>query len=190
MRLDKLVEQVGDRITIEWKSFLLRVEPKTGDREKFIEYTKSWLNPGEQEPDASFTVWASNEGQPPSSVPAQVAHKAVRAFAPDRADDYHHRLLTAYFSENRNIGESDVLLDLAEEIGIDREGLATIARDNHDAFSKMVIDEHNNAIQSNVTAVPTVVFEHAFAVPGAQPIETYERLIERIEEKKGSAGEA
>ncbi len=190
MRLDKLVEQVGDRITIEWKSFLLRVEPKTGDREKFIEYTKSWLNPGEQEPDASFTVWASNEGQPPSSVPAQVAHKAVRAFAPDRADDYHHRLLTAYFSENRNIGESDVLLDLAEEIGIDREGLATIASDNHDAFSKMVIDEHNNAIQSNVTAVPTVVFEHAFAVPGAQPIETYERLIERIEEKKGSAGEA
>ena len=190
MRLDKLAAQVGDRVTMEWKSFLLRVEPKTGDHQKFIDYTKSWLNPAEQEPDAQFTVWASDEGQPPSSVPAQVAHKAVTAFAPDLADAYHHRLLKAYFTENRNIGDSDVLLDLAEEIGIDREGLSVVARENHDAFSKMVIDEHNSAIQSNVTAVPTVVFEHAFAVPGAQPVETYERLIERIEDKKGSPGEA
>ena len=186
MRLDKLAEKVGARITMEWKSFLLRVEPKTGDRDKFIEYTKSWLNPGEQEPDANFTVWSSQASQPLSSVPAQVAHKAVNAFAPEQANDYHHRLLIAYFTENQNIGDSDVLLDLAEEIGIDRVGLETVARENADAFNKMVIDEHNNAIQSNVTAVPTVVFEHAFAVPGAQPVETYERLIERIEEKKAT----
>lgn len=184
MRLDKLAEKVGERITIEWRSFLLRVEPKVGDREKFLEYTKSWLNPAEQEPDAHFTVWASDEDQPSSSVPAQVAHKAVGEFAPDRASDYHHRLLEAYFTENRNIGDGDVLLDLAEEIGIDRAGLAEVAVANNDAFTKMVIDEHNGAMQSNVTAVPTVIFEHAFAVPGAQPVETYERLIERIEEKK------
>ncbi len=184
MRLDKLAENLGDQIELEWKSFLLRPEPKTPNQEKFVEYTKSWLNPDEQEPDADFNVWASNESQPSSSIPAQVAHKAVSALAPDRADDYHHRLLTAYFTENRNISDATTLLDLAEEIGIDREALESVARDNQESFTKMVIDEHNNAIQSNVTAVPTVVFEHAFAVPGAQPVETYERLVERIAEKK------
>lgn len=185
MRLDKLAEELGDKIDVEWKTFLLRPEaPKTTDHDKFVEYTKSWLNPAEQEPDTTFTVWASDEAQPQSSVPAQVAHKAVSALAPDRADDYHHRLLTAYFTENRNIGDAETLLDLAAEIGIDRDALETVARENQESFTKMVIDEHNRAIQSNVTAVPTVVFENSFALPGAQPVETYERLVERIAEKK------
>lgn len=187
MRLDKLADSLGDQITIEWKSFLLRPEaPKTTDHDKFVEYTKSWLNPAEQEPETEFTVWASDETQPQSSVPAQVAHKAVTALAPERAYDYHHRLLTAYFTENQNIGDEDTLLDLAEEIGIDRDALETVARENQESFTKMVIDEHNTAIQSSVTAVPTIVFEHAFAVPGAQPVETYERLVERINEKRPS----
>ncbi len=185
MRLDQLVEEVGDQIEVEWKTFLLRPEaPKTTNREKFVEYTKSWLNPGEQEPETTFNVWASDEDQPSSSVPAQVAHKAVAAMAPERADDYHHRLLTAYFTENRNISDADTLLDLAADIGIDRDALEAVARENQQSFTKMVIDEHNAAIQSNVTAVPTVVFENSFAVPGAQPVETYQRLVERIAEKK------
>ena len=188
MRLDKLVAELGDRIELTWQSFLLRVEPKTGDREKFIEYTKSWLNPGSQEPEANFNVWASEEGQPTSSIPAHVAHKAVLALDPGRGMDYHHRLLTAYFTENRNIGDSDVLLDLAAEIGLDRDALAVVATERQDEFTQLVIDQHNSALQQQVTAVPTVVFEGVFAVPGAQPLETYVRLVERIEEKK-TAGE-
>ena len=94
MRLDEVASQLGDRIALEWKSFLLRVEPKTSDRDEFIAYTQSWLNPAKQEPKTSFNVWASDEDQPPSSVPAQVAHKAVKAFDPEAAMPYHHALLT------------------------------------------------------------------------------------------------
>ena len=54
MRLDEVQEHFGDQLTIDWKSFLLRVEPKTENREAFIAYTKSWLNPAEQEP-VSYT---------------------------------------------------------------------------------------------------------------------------------------
>lgn len=186
MRLDEVKRQLGDRVAIEWKSFLLRVEPKTGDREKFIEYTKSWLNPAEQEPATNFTLWSSDEDQPSSSVPAQVAHKAVTQLDPDKAMDYHHRLLTAYFTENRNIADSETLLDLAAEVGVDRDALAELARDQQDVLAAQVIEEHNGAINAQVTAVPTVVLEHAFGVPGAQPVETYIRLIERIEEKRSA----
>ncbi len=186
MRLDKLVEEMGDRIEITWLAFLLRVEPKTGDRDKFVEYTKSWLNPASQEPETHFTVWASNESQPSSSIPAHVAHKAVSLVSPDRAMDYHHRLLTAYFSENRNIAESDVLLELAADIGVDREAVAEVATTRRDELTQRVIDEHNLALQSQVTAVPTVMFESTFPVPGAQPLETYRRIVERIEENKAA----
>lgn len=186
MRLDKLLAELGDRVELTWKSFLLRVEPKTGDHEKFVEYTRSWLNPAEQEPDTNFTVWSSNEGQPPSSIPAHVAHKALTAVAPDRSMDYHHRLLRAYFTENRNIGNSNVLLDLVDDIGVDRDAVAAVAVDRRDELTQAVIDEHNQALQNQVNAVPTVLLEGVFAVPGAQPVETYRRLVERIEANKAS----
>lgn len=185
MRLDEVQEHFGDQLTIDWKSFLLRVEPKTENREAFIAYTKSWLNPAEQEPRTNFTLWASDEDQPPSSVPAQVAHKAVASLDPDAAMPYHHALLTAYFTDNRNIGDPETLLDIAAEIGVDRDVLQALVAEKQDDFAQVVIVEHNAALQLQVQAVPTVVLDGGFAIPGAQPAETYIRLVERIQEKRG-----
>ena len=161
------------------------MEPKTTNHDDFVAYTRSWLNPAEQEPRTNFTLWDSDEGQPPSSVPAQVAHKAVTAFEPERSMDYHHALLKAYFTDNRNIGEPENLLDVAAEIGIDREQLESLIIERQDDFAHQVSVEHNAALQLQVHAVPTVILDGGFAIPGAQPAETYIRLVERIEEKRG-----
>jgi len=184
VRLDDFAESAGDRIEIDWRSFLLRVEPKTGDRDKFIEYTQSWLRPAESEPRAKFQVWASDADQPSSSVPAQVAFKTVEAGWPDLAMAFHHRLLEAYFSENRNIADSDELVNLAVEVGIDREEFEEYARAHADEMTQKVIEDHNMAMQNSVTAAPTVVFADAFAVPGAQPVETYDRILDAIESRQ------
>ena len=187
MRLDEVQTHFGDRLELEWKSFLLRVEPKTDDRDGFIEYTKSWLNPAEREPRTSFTVWASDEDQPASSVPAQVAHKTVKALDPEAEMPFHHALLQAYFTDNRNIGDAETLLDIGAEIGLDRDALKALAQEREDEFANQVIVEHNAALQLQVNAVPTVVLDGGFAIPGAQPTEAYIRLIERIEDKRSSA---
>ena len=42
MRLDEVKDHFGDQISITWKSFLLKPESKTPDREKFIRYTQGW----------------------------------------------------------------------------------------------------------------------------------------------------
>ena len=172
---------MGDRVRVDWKAFLLRVEPKTEDRDRFIEYTKSWLRPAELEPEAKFTVWSSDEGQPNSSIPAQVAFKTVEVIAPDLAKPYHDRLLSGYFTENRNIADSDVLIELATDVGVDRDELVEAGESRRGELTQQVIDEHNGAMSNNVTGIPTVVFENGFPVPGAQPLETYVGLIERIE---------
>ena len=181
MRLDRLKEQMGDRITVEWKAFLLRVEPKTSDRQKFIEYTNSWIRPGEVEPETNFTVWSSDEDQPDSSVPAHVAFKTVEAIAPNLAKAYHDRLLRGYFTENRNIANSDVLMELAGDVGVDQDALAEAGIARREELTQLVIDEHNGAMSNNVTGIPTVLFEKQFPLPGAQPLETYVGLVERIE---------
>jgi len=179
-------EPLGDAIDVEWKSFLLRVEPKTGDRERFVEYTRSWLRPAELEPAARFRVWASDDPQPSSSVPAQVAHKVLAARWPERAMDYHRRLLEAYFWENRDISDGEILVELAEQIGVDPVEFREAAAELTEEMTARVIEEHNSAVEHEVTAVPTVVFAGVFPIPGAQPVETYERIVEKIAEHRSN----
>ncbi len=171
---------MGDRISIEWRSFLLRVEPKTPSREKFVEYTRSWLRPAEMEPRAEFQVWSSDAPPPSSSLPAQVAAKTMELHAPDAVFTYHRALLSAYFTDNRDISNADVLADIAAECGVDRAGFVAAGQEHNQAMTQAVIDDHNSAIENGVTAVPTVVINNMMPVPGAQEVDAYQAWIERI----------
>ena len=72
-----------------------------------------------QEPRAKFQPWEGNSTPPTGSLPAQIAHKLVSDLWPQMAMPMHHRLLEAYFSENRTISDWTVLADLVSEIGED-----------------------------------------------------------------------
>jgi len=171
---------MGDRISIEWRSFLLRVEPKAPSREKFVEYTRSWLRPAAMEPRARFTVWSSDADPPSSSLPAQVAAKTMELHDPDSVFRYHRALLTAYFTDNRDISDLDVLADIAGECGVERAGFVAAFEEHNQALTRAVIEDHNSAIENGVTAVPTVVINNMMPVPGAQEVDAYQTWIERI----------
>jgi len=188
VRVEELKERLGDKVEIQWKSFLLRTEPKTTSLEKFIEYTNSWQRPAAMEPRTRYTTpWASGAEPPTSSLPAQVAWKASSTFGADKQDAFHDALLTAYFTDNRNIADWAVLSDIAEEVGIDRVEFEAFLDVNRKYLASWVIDEHNSAIQSGVTAVPTVVIGDVLPVPGAQDVDQYERLVERFITRRAEA---
>lgn len=187
MRVNELKRRLGDAVEIQWKSFLLRTEPKVSTLEKHIRYTDSWANPAEMEPNAAFTTpWASGENPPSSSLPAQIVWKAAAQFGAQAQDDVHHALLQAYFVDNRDISDEDVLLDIVVSCGIDGEAFSEIINEQQLAIGQAVIEEHNDAISRGITAVPTVVLGGAFPVPGAQDVETYERLVERMASRQQS----
>lgn len=171
---------MGDRITVEWRSFLLRVEPKTPDRDSFVQYTRSWLRPAELEPAARFTVWVSDAPPPRSSLPAQVAYKTMELLHPEAVHGYHRALLTAYFTDNRDISDWEQLTALAAEVGVDGGGFAAGLDEHNQAMTRSVIEDHNAAIEQGITAVPTVVINGAMPVPGAQEVDAYQAWIERI----------
>jgi len=184
VRVDELKRRMGDAITIEWKSFLLRTEPKTSSLEKFIGYTKSWERCAEMEPNATFTTpWASGAAPPSSSFPAQMAWKASAHFGQEAQQRYHHALLDAYFVQNRNISDGPELAQIAHEVDIDKDAFVELFTEQHDSLRDMVAQEHNDAIGRGVTAVPTMVLGGAFPVPGAQDVDTYERLVSRVIER-------
>lgn len=186
MRLDDLVDRLGDTVTVTWRSFLLRTEPKTPDRERFVAYTRSWLRPAELEPRATFRVWDSDDPPPRSSLPAQIAWKVFARRRPDLERDFRRRLFSAYFADNRDISDWGRLAELADEVGDDPDAFLRDANEHQLALAEEVVADHRAAWERGITAVPTVVLDDAVAVPGAQDTDTYEALVRRYAERRAS----
>jgi len=91
------------------------------------------------------------------------------------------RIMDAYFTDGKNISDIDVLADCAESAGIDRSEARTFLSGNE--FVDEVRSEIAEATEYGVTAVPTFIINGQWSVPGAQDVEMFERIIERILEK-------
>jgi len=178
-RLERLQEELGPALELEWRSFLLRPRP-AGERDlhKFVRYTQSWLRPA-AEPDAPiFRVWETSEGPPTHSVPPHLVAKAAERLGPDAFRAMHRRLLRAYFEENRDISRPDTLAELWEDAGLPAEGLAEVS---DPALLQATASQHQEALESGITGVPAVRVEgQAAFVMGAQPLPVYRRWVERL----------
>jgi predicted DsbA family dithiol-disulfide isomerase len=91
------------------------------------------------------------------------------------------RIMDAYFTDGKNIGDIDVLADCAQSAGIDRIEAHTFL--SGDELVDEVRSEIAEAAEYGVTAVPTFIINGQWSVPGAQDVEMFERIIERILEK-------
>ena len=193
VRLQRLEQELGPALELEWRAFLLRPTPRPagGDADealrRFVQYTQSWLRPAAEADAGTFRVWETSEGPPSHSVPAQAAAKAARALGPDAFRALHPRLLHAYFAENRDISAPAVLEAVWREAGLPAEAFA---RAFDPALAREVMAEHAEALELGVTGVPAVQLAGMDgALVGALPLETYRRWIRRhLPEGAGIAG--
>ena len=117
-------------------------------------------------------------------MPAHVAAKSVALIASDAADDFHHRLLTAYFTDNRTISDWGVLGELAGDAGLDRDEFLAFTAEREPSLVEEILAEHNGAIEQGITAVPTMVIDEVLPVQGAQEVDTVSRWIERLIDRR------
>ena len=90
-------------------------------------------------------------------------------------------LFEAHFNHRRRIGERKVLLDVAQEIGLDRNAAAA-ALDSEELARKTRVEERA-AMEMNITGVPAMIVEGRFMIPGAQPPEAYVNALRRVAER-------
>jgi len=181
VRLGQLREKLGDRVSVEWKAFLLRSEPRERPMAAFTEYTSSWGRPASMEPGAVFRFPWSGEHRPPShSIPSAVAAKAVEAVDPERAGDFRRELFDAYFRRNLTISDPEVLGELAAAAGVDTDRFAEALDRRHAEFESQVMADHAEAVSIGVTGVPAVLMADRFIIPGAVETSLYERLVAKF----------
>lgn len=178
LRLQRLEQETGGDLRLEWRSYLLRPRPgPERDLERFRAYTRSWRRPA-AEPDAGrFREWQGDAGPPSHSVPPHLAAKAAATLGGDAFRRLHRRLLEAYFEESRDITERATLRALWGEVGLSP---AEFERSDDPALRRATLAEHREAVESGVTGVPAVRLAGSDAViVGAQPYALYRRWYDR-----------
>lgn len=109
------------------------------------------------------------------------AHRLIRwsaTEAPGVQDRLVEVLFRAYFTEGKNIGDNAVLLDAAEEAGMDRAIAETLLLG--DADRTEVEGEIETARNMGVTGVPCFILDNKYAVMGAQSAEVLANAIREV----------
>jgi predicted DsbA family dithiol-disulfide isomerase len=96
-----------------------------------------------------------------------------------RFDEIHPRLFRAYWVDGRDIGSDDVLLDVAEDAGLDRSEVIDVLAERAAAVAA-IEQETREVVGQGVTGVPAWVVDERFLVPGAQPHDVFERVLEGL----------
>lgn len=96
--------------------------------------------------------------------------------------EYHKNIFKAYFSEGKDIGDIQVILDAAESSGIDRNEMLQIL--NEGKYDKKVSDTQNTAHSYDINSAPTFILDNKYLIVGAQPIENFREAIKKIEKEE------
>lgn len=112
--------------------------------------------------------------QTPSTIDA---HRLVR-FARDfnKDGDVVEGLFHAYFNEGRDIGDFDVLAQIADSAGL--EPTATQEALDGAITSQSVMEENAKAHRLGINGVPCYVIDGRFAVQGAQMANVLTRILD------------
>lgn len=98
------------------------------------------------------------------------AHRLIHlAAAHGRQAAMKERLMAAYFTEGKAIGDRGSLVELAVEVGIDRERAHAVLEG--DEFADEVRADEREASELGITGVPFFVINRRYGVSGAQPPE-------------------
>ncbi|MBX3272440.1 MAG: DsbA family oxidoreductase [Sandaracinaceae bacterium] len=106
------------------------------------------------------------------------AHRLLHlARASGVGDAMNERLFCAYFTEGARLADHAVLVALAADVGLPPDEVtATLASEG---YAREVRADEAEAAALGIRGVPCFVLGGRFAVSGAQPVETFERALER-----------
>ncbi|MBC7413997.1 MAG: DsbA family oxidoreductase [Herminiimonas sp.] len=87
-------------------------------------------------------------------------------------------LFVAYFTEGRDPSSRDVLLSVADAVGLDTVQAAAIL--NSDAFSDDVRERERFYLDQNIHSVPAIIINDRYLLQGGQPVEAFEAALLQI----------
>ncbi|TDO73079.1 protein disulfide-isomerase [Flavobacterium chryseum] len=95
-------------------------------------------------------------------------------------DEMEEVFFKAYFTEGRDLNNSETLIELAVKAGLDSNEVKEVI-ENESLFLKDVKADISEAQEIGVQGVPFFVFDRKYAVSGAQPVEAFVNTIREVQ---------
>lgn len=196
-QLQKALAQLEGEIAAEirWLPFELNPDmPEEGEGQADHIARKYGRSPQEAEANrarlvaigerAGYSFAYAGAGDPPPAMMWNTfaAHKLLKWALIESGAEAQNRLklalFDAHFQQRRQVGDPQVLADVAASVGLDRDGaLAAIA---DEALGQIVRREEAQAWDMNISGVPAMVVNGKFLIPGAQEPETYVQVLRKV----------
>ncbi len=185
--LDKALAAIPDHpFVIEWHPFQLNPEMPEGgmDRREYLERkfggqkgaVRAYTPVVEHAEKAGLNINFESMRRTPNTLDA---HRLIHwAGIEGKQNEVVDALFTAYFVEGRDIGEHDVLADIADAAGMDASVVRKLLKSDADREDIRNRDTHSRKM--GVNSVPTYIIANQHAVPGAQAPDLWEKVIGEI----------
>lgn len=112
------------------------------------------------------------------------AHQVIHwADTQGREHDVKQALFTAHFTYRRNLSDINVLADVAAETGLDRTEALEVLEEQQ--FASEVRQMQNFWLQKGIRGVPAVIFDRQHLVTGAQGVENFTRILDKMTQTNG-----
>jgi predicted DsbA family dithiol-disulfide isomerase len=184
VRIEKL--QSEHNVKIEWVHFPLH--PETPAEGQSLEDLFKGRNVDRKAMHAQMKARMDAEGLPygerTMTYNSRLAQELGKwADTQPGGEAFHDAMFRAYFVEARDISRPEVLLEIAERVGLPRAGAAEVLEKR--TFKEAVDRDWALSRRYGITGVPTFVAGDS-GVVGAQPYEVLARLVkEAASEKDG-----
>ncbi|MGQ7843324.1 DsbA family oxidoreductase [Granulosicoccus sp. 3-233] len=88
-------------------------------------------------------------------------------------------LFLAYFTEELDVSNHQVLIDRAESVGLDREEAAAVLEDQR--YAETVRENERLWVSRGIQGVPAVILEEKYLLSGAQGVENFSAALKQVE---------
>lgn len=191
-RLEMALEQfdTAEEIKITWKSFLLNPELKTDLSKTTMEYLAEEKGMSLEEVKQLFsqvTLMAREVGLDYSLEKTAVAnslnaHRFLHfALAKGKQLEAKELLFQSHFIEHENIDDLETLLKIGQRLTFNADEVKAMFES--DAYEEAVKFDLYEAHQLGVKSVPFFVFNNAYGIPGAQPLEVFTQTLEQASQR-------
>lgn len=175
-----------DKIEVEWKSFQL--DPQMPDKplESYVDYLVK--NKGmskeqvvtmlENVTNSAKQVGLDYNLNQSKLVNTAKAHQLIQ-FAKTKGlgDEIEEKLFSAFFTEGKNIADTETLIELGNAIGLEKEAIESALNDEQ--YKDLMNKDIQEARAIGVTGVPFFVFNRKYAVSGAQPPQAFLETLKK-----------
>lgn len=191
-----LAQRPGLDVDITWHPFQLHPDMPPGGADR-KEFTASKFGSVERAREIYANIQSAGEtldlafefGKIKRSPNTLDSHRLLRwSESTGLQDKLVEVLFRKFFMDGQDLGDQQVLLDAAEEVGMDKVLVTELLESDKD--KELVLKEEARAREMGVTGVPFFVFNDKYALSGAQDPSAFLQVFDQIAQEASNEASA